>query len=311
MANTGENEEEDEPRPAELRDVTVHEISLVDRPANKRPFLLFKSEDTPNRERGEDELATLSKEETEQLQEVLNTEAKDEEKLLEKVDGKSKNATKALLRVLQHIAADMEPEDLQKFLADAGFGFEKAEEKEPEDDSKTEEQKAIAKRDAALAALPENVREILKSDRDATEAENVELRKQVEEGAKWRTDFIEKADDEAVAKLVEKMQIPGMAEEDQVKFVKALPTELRETMKGWAEALKASKELGDPTATIGTARRGEHTVSAGDEIMKRAEALVKADTSGKLDIADAILKVRAEDPNLAEHSRRETLGIGG
>ena len=308
MANTDVDEELDEPRPAELKDVTVHEISLVDRPANKRPFLLFKSKESQTRKVGEYKLTEqLTKEATEELQKALNTEGEDEAEKLEKIDGKSKNAAKAALRILQHLTSGMDPEEVQKFLADAGFGYEKADET-PE---ATEAEKAIAKRDAALAALPENVRAILKEEREADAAEKDTLRKQVEEGAKWRADFIAKAEAEAIEKLVDELQIPGMSREDQVIFVAALPEAQRESMKGWATALRVTKGFSDPTTVIGTPRRGEHVTSANADTMEKARALVKADTSGELDLADAIVQVRAEDPALAERARLETLGIGG
>jgi hypothetical protein len=32
----------------ELKDLTVYEVSIVDRPANKRPFLIAKSDNEPS-----------------------------------------------------------------------------------------------------------------------------------------------------------------------------------------------------------------------------------------------------------------------
>ena len=109
-----------------------------------------------------------------------------------------------------------------------------------------------------------------------------------------------------VEKFVDEMDLPSMSREDQIAFVAGLNDDQREMVKAWSDGLHASMEA---TRPAGTPRRGETVPeSASDELMKRAKGLVAKDASGKLDLADAILKVRAEDPALTERCRIEALG---
>ena len=288
---------DDESEVSELKNLHVREISLVDRAANKREFLLFKSQD----EGGESNMAEmLTKEATEEIETALNTEFESEADVMKNLEAKAKDgklpdkARNALKGALRLLGAHKELGDVLKSACE-----------EPEAEPKPE-----PKPEAEPEVKPEPKPEPAPVAGDPVEkAHQAELAKRDEKIDKQdkriaELEAVAKAD--KVEKLVEEMDLPSMSREDQIAFVAGLDDEQRETVKAWSDGLHTSMEA---TRPAGTPRRGETVPeSASDELMKRANGLVEKDASGKLDLADAILKVRADDPELAGRCTIEARG---
>jgi len=92
-------------------------------------------------------------------------------------------------------------------------------------------------------------------------------------------------------------------------FAKLTP-EVRAEFAEWAPAITKADSLTDVHG-VGPRAAAAPEESAQAEIMKLAEGIVEKDASGKLDMADAILQIRQQRPDLVERSRREALGVGG
>ena len=250
-------------------------------------------------------MPTLTEEETAAIEGALNTAVDGEDALMKamasrakdgKLSEKDRNALKGALRLLGSSAAFA---DIVKAITEDPKPDEKPkDEPKPEPEAKPDE-------------TPEPEKETSGSD-DVAKAHQAELRKRddkIEALEKFQADMLEKADRVEVATLVEKMQLPGMSSDDQIEFVLGLDKAHREKMSAWAPALTKAIDL---SSDIGSPRRGlDRPESAQDEIMRLAEARVEKDASGKTDLAEAIIKVRAEHPDLAKRSRLEALGQGG
>ena len=237
---------------------------------------------------------TLTKEATEAIEEALNTELDSEDDVMKALTARAKDgklpdaAQNALKGALRLLGAHKELGDVLK---SATVEPEAEPETKPEVKAEPEPEPPPAAGDpvekAHLAQLAKRDEKIDKQDKRIAELEAVA-----------------KAD--KVEKLVDEMDLPSMSREDQVKLIAGLNDDQREMMKAWSDGLHASMEA---TRPAGTPRRGETVPeSASDELMKRANGLVEKDASGKLDLSDAILKVRAADPALTERCRIEALG---
>ena len=286
---------DDESEVSELKNLYVREISLVDRAANKREFLLFKS-DTEGGDRQMPE--TLTKEQTAEIEEALNTELDSEDDVMKSLEAKAEggklspkalNAAKAAARLL---GAHPELGDVLKGATEEPKAEPKVEPKpKPEVKPEPKPEPAPAAGDPVEKA---HLAELAKRDVEITE-----LKKQVGE-------LVATAKADKVEKFVDELDLPSMSREDQIAFVAGLNDDQHEMVKAWSDGLHASMGTTQPA---GTPRRGETVPeSASDELMKRATGLVEKDASGKLDLSDALLKVRAADPALTERVRQETLG---
>ena len=303
MPETGDN---DELEPQELKHLRIREISLVDRPANKRTFLLFKSDGAE----GDSIMPTLTGKETAAIEEALNTGFDGEEDVLKAMEARAKDgklsekARNALKGALRLIGAHTELSDVMK--ADSE---DPKPEPKPENEPKPEPEAKLDETPEVTPDIPASVEKVLKAEREAHKAELAKRDVVIAELKKFQVEMVAKADLVEVEKLVDTMNLPSMSREDQIKLVRSWTPEQREKFAGWAEGLTKSIDLSTP---IGSPRRGvDVPESAQDETMRLANARVEKDASGKLDLADAIVKVRAERPDLAARSRLEALGQGG
>ena len=297
MPDTGDN---DELEPQELKHLRIREISLVDRPANKRTFLLFKSDGAE----GDSIMPTLTEGETAAIEGALNTAVDGEDALMKamasrakdgKLSEKDRNALKGALRLLGSSAAFA---DIVKAISEDPKPEEKTEEK-PDEKTETKPDETPE----VTPDIPASVEKVLKAEREAHKAELAKRDAEIGDLKKFQAEMVAKADLVEVEKLVDTMNLPSMSREDQIKLVRSWTPEQREKFAGWAEGLTKSIDLSTP---IGSPRRGvDVPESAQDETMRLAKARVEKDASGKLDLADAIMKVRAEDPALARRSDAE------
>jgi len=253
---------------------------------------------------------TLTEEETAAIEGALNTAVDGEDALMKamasrakdgKLSEKDRNALKGALRLLGSSAAFA---DIVKAITEDPKPDEK-----PEDEAKPEPEAKPDETPEVKPDIPAEVEKVLKAEREAHKAELAKRDAEIGDLKKFQAEMVAKADLVEVKALVEKMQLPSMSSEDQVAFVAGLTKDQREKFAGWADGLGKAIDL---SSDIGSPRRGlDRPESAQDEIMRLAEARVEKDASGKTDLAEAIIKVRAEHPDLAKRSRLEALGQGG
>jgi len=337
--------DEDEDKPTELKRLFVREISLVDKPANRRRFLLFKSAEGP---KGGTLMAdaALSDEAALALEEALNSEAEREDELMEALEtiakaekaelsDADKNAVKGALRLLAKVKNAVGDAVMKKLAALAGYGYAAPEKANPKKKPEEEEEDYGTKRKAAVKkeSVPAEVLEIAKAASTSEEYESIVKAAQespatvglllqvlqksneardteLKELKKFQVDVLAKEDDRRAREQVTEMDLPGMAIEDQIAFVKSLDGAARDRLAQWAKGLRASVSEA-LTTEIGTPRRAfAQAGSALDEIQKRASQLVEK-AAGKLSAGDAMMKVMEDDPALAERYRSEVLGRGG
>ena len=328
--------DEDESTPHELRNLFVKEISLVDRAANRRKFLLFKSESGQGGRPMPE--ATLTEAEVLELDTALNTPTETEgvvlaamETAVEKaLSSGDKNKVTAALRLLGGIsdpAVKALAKELSAAAGDEPAKTEPAKKVEPKPEPARKEApvaKAVEKPKEPEKApeLPAEVTELAKrgdyvaimkaaGENPGVMALVVELLKsrdgEIADLKKFQVEQIAKADAEEVARIVDEADLPGAAREDQILLVKGMDKEGREKFAALAKGINANLKAGVGAGQIGTSRRGESTLKAYDTIQKRAKELI-AKSATKLDENDALFQVLADDPELARQYRAEVAG---
>jgi len=333
--------DEDEKTPHELRNLFVKEISLVDRAANRRKFLLFKSESG----QGGNPMpqATLTEAEVLELDTALNTPTETEgtvlaamETAVEKaLSSGDKNKVTAALRLLGGVE-DSAVKALVKELSAAASGsapekVESAKKAEPKPEEPVVRKEApVPKADEKpkepekVPELPEEVTELAKrgdyvaitkaaGENPGVMALVVELLKsrdgEIQDLKKFQVEQIAKADAEEVARIVDEADLPGAAREDQIALVKGMDSDAREKFAALAKGIQANLKAGVSAGQVGTPRRGGPTSTAWDTIQKRAKELV-AKSATKLDQNDAFAQVIEDDPDLARQYRAEVAWEG-
>ncbi len=313
----------------ELKGLEVDEVSHVDRPANLRPFLVVKSEGGIN-------MPDLTEEQVQQLEDVLSAPAPGEDAQVAKAAGGG--VKEALIRGYQRIrhalgaeavqkleasAAPAEPVEKaacakchgtvakgSKFCPNCGEKMKGGDTADEEDDDAKEAEKGKATKALISKAVENAVSEVRKE----YEGKLTVLTTSVEKLTKANDDLVTKADDAAVAEIVQKANLPGTSIEDQVKFVKSLTAEQREQWLASTTAAKAADtyaQLGQP---IGTPR-GVDASSAEGQIVAKAKALldsgVKKADGRPMTLADAIIKVREDNLDLDRRYEAEMNGMEG
>ena len=254
-------------------------------------------------------MPTLTEEETAAIVGALNTAVDGEDALMKAMTARAKdkltdNERNALKGALRLLGSSKSFADIVKAITEDP----KPEEK-PKDEPKPEPEAKPDETPEVKPDIPAEVEKVLKAEREAHKAELAKRDAEILDLKKFQAEMVAKADLVEVEKLVDTMNLPSMSREDQIKLVRSWTPEQREKFAGWAEGLTKSIDLSTP---IGSPRRGvDVPESAQDETMRLANARVEKDASGKLELADAIVKVRAERPDLAARSRLEALGQGG
>jgi hypothetical protein len=275
MSQPGDQTEEDDSRrPHELRRLRVDEISLVDRPANMRPFLLFKRD---SKERSIKEMP-ISEKAVSAFEKALNAPANDEDQLVKTLgdmDEASDGVARGAIRLLGTLT-EAQREAIGKAFAP------------------TPETKVTIKSEPVAGEF------ISKADHD------VELQKRdarILTLEKQASELVEKADNQVVNELLDRLDMPGEREE-QFAFVKAMSPEQRSQYEKVTSPWSAIRDLSELGKEIGTSRRGETVVSASAEVEKRVDAFV-AKAEGKVNRAELYERVFKEDPKLYASYRQE------
>ncbi|RJQ04429.1 MAG: hypothetical protein C4551_10775 [Bacillota bacterium] len=279
-----------------LRDLEAVEVSLVPRAANKRRFLVMKSETEVDH--------PLEK----VLKAILETDLEDEAKVDEvlkaaKLSDKGQNAVKGALRLLNAYKDEL-PKDILKTLAGlAGYGYPEPAQK---DKGGTDEGKSYPaptkKADGTwdFSGIPEEVRPMV----EALWKEQETAVKKAEELEKvLKAERDERLRKEYVAKAAEYKHLAVKPEEFGL-VLKAIAEKAPDELAKVEAVLKAADEaLGQSALFAEIGRGGEGGGSAMAKIEKAAGEIVQKD--GKLTREQAVARVLDEHPDLYAEYLRE------
>lgn len=279
----------------ELKDLKTHEVSLVDKGANKKKrFPIFKQESPMNEEIIKAVLETQVDEEA-SIQEFIDKSELDET---------ATHAVTGALRILSSFKDKLPTDTLSTLATAAGYAEpvakkeepappEKKKEKEMEDEEELEMKKS-------LEGMPEEVQkrfeEITKAHNEQIEelkSENAEVKKalKVERDQKELEDWVTKAKEELTGIPNKTPQELGESLKKLADVDKALADDQFATMKAAADTIKQSalfKEIGGRGMDIAG--------SAMDKVNKKAQALIEK--SEGLTKEQAVAKVFESDPAL-------------
>lgn len=288
----------------ELTEVEVDEVSFVAKAANRRKWLLLKSDD------GEVGGATMPGLESDgqRLEAVLNEATEDEEKLVEQavelakgdLPPEDRDLIRAASRILK--AAPLVGKLLAPAPAKKGTRIS-APEPPPAPQPASEEILKMAEaagvdRVALTKAASEGDIAVLALTTKHQATENAVLRKSM-------GDLLAKEDDAAVRTLVTEMNLPGDSEQITA-FVKSLTPEQRTK---WQETHQSAATIVQKSALFtskGTDRRG----TFGDSAMDKAKQLAREVKKGEEPGPDEIMAAMKANPELYEQYRLETLQGG-
>lgn len=284
-----------------LRDLEAVEVSLVPKGANRKKFLLFKSEEVTPME--------------EILKAILETNLEDEPKVDEvlkaaKISDKAQNAVKGALRLLNAYKDEL-PKDIMKTLAGlAGYGYpEPAQKQKGKDDDDDKKKKygypaPVKKEDGSwdFSGVPEDVRPMVEA-LWKEHLEEVKKREELERVLK------EERDKQATKEFIQKAETEfGNLPTDPKEFgpvLKELASKAPEEYKKLEGVLKAANEVIEKGALFAEFGRSAQTGgnSALDKLNAKAEEIRKADP--KLSRQQAFARAVDENPDLYLQYRRE------
>jgi len=327
----------------ELTDVEVLERSLVGKPANRRKFICFKSEE------GEPPVAEEQQWDEgaqEHLDDGLNTPVDGEDDIIEKAaSAKGKNSIRGALRLLNSVRDEIPEEIFKALAAAAGFSYEAppkkkdASDEPPEERSKHKEPTPAAKPEVASsdkgdgkdgepipdmvmavakgADTPERGTAILAAYRAAPDLISglmapMLLQKEAKIGELQDSikPLLKERDDRAVAEIVDQLDLPGDRDK-HVAFIQALTPEQRQD---YLEAHKSTSQVAKSAMTELTRAQGTDAEappaedSAWAEVTRRAKAQISK-SDEPISLNDAMAQVFRDDPDLYEKYTFETMGM--
>jgi hypothetical protein len=272
---------------ARLQELEVIEVSLVDLPANKRKFLLTKS-DGGN---PVDEMLALI------LETDMENEGDFDQALAElNLDEKTQQALKGAFKLLNAHRENLNPDIVKSLLTKAGFV-------EPAEDGDTKPTGVLMKEDGTLNLddVPEHLRDSIQALWEGQKTaeqmkDELETTLKAERDAKRKKEFLQKAEGIKVpVKTDDLAEMLMKVEETLPDLYPQLETLLTQVGK-LLEDSPALEELGDG--------RGAEGASAYDRAVSKARKLMESDASLSLPIAiDTVFKA---DRALAEEHRNET-----
>ena len=305
-----------------LKDLDALEVAMVPKMANRKKFLILKSEE----ESGMLDEAILKA--------VLETDLEDEEKVNKvlkaaKLSEKGQNAVKGALRLLGAYKDEL-PKDVLKTLAElGGYGYpEPAQKQKDEEDKKKQEEEAkkveeakkqadkdkdkytfpVKKADGTMdfSGVPEAVRpaiEALWKENEAITKRAIEAEKVAKEERDKRVlkEYVEKA-------AAELADLPGAKAEDLGAVLKGIEEKDPALYAKLYPVLKASSEAiakGQLFAELGRGGGAPVAGSATEKVMQMVAGIVQKDA--KATSAEAMGKVMAEHPELYEQYKKETV----
>jgi len=283
-----------------LKDLDAAEVSLVLKGANRKKFLIFKSEEVKE-----------SMEEI--LKSILETGLEDENKVNEvlkaaKLSDKAQGAVKGALKLLTAYKDEL-PKDILKTLAElVGYGYPEPTEKQKnknEEDKKYGYPAPAKKADGSydFSNIPEEVRpavETLWKEHEAAvkKAEELEKVLKEEKDKQLKKEFIQKA-------AAEFMHLPTKPEEFGL-ILKGISEKAPEEYGKLESILKAANEAIEKGALY--SEIGRSGAPVGDSAVAKVEALVSGivQKDAKISRVDALMKVLSENPQLYAEYCRET-----
>lgn len=287
-----------------LSDLEAVEVSLVPKAANKRRFLIFKSEEE---EKPMEEI----------LKAILETDLEDEKKVDEvlkaaKLSDKAQNAVKGALRLLNAYKDEL-PKDVMKTLAGlAGYGYPEPTEKakaQDEDEKKKKEKYGYPaptkKEDGTydFSSIPEEVRPAIEAlwkehETAVKKAEELEKVLKEERDKQARKEYIQKAVTEFASLPVKPEEfgliLKGLAEKAPDEYAK---------LEGVLKAANEAIQKGALYAEIGRSG-GLAGGSAMAKIEAAANSLVQKDAN--MTKEQAIAKALEMHPELYTEYLQET-----
>lgn len=271
-----------------LQELEVIEVSLVDLPANKRKFLLTKSDGG----RIVDELLAL----------ILETDMENEGELDQALaeagfDEQTQLAVKGALKLLNAHRENLSPDVVKGLLTKAGFIEDAASGGAPEP------AEALLKEDGTLnlEGVPDNLHAALQAlwEKQQTSDEirdELEKTLKAERDEKRTKDFLHKAKALPVPMEVDVVAELMMRTEERLPDLYPHLVELLTKTSALLEDSPTLKELGDGRESEGT--------SAYDRAVAKAKKLMETDASLTLPVAiDTVFKA---DRELAEQHNQET-----
>lgn len=272
-----------------LKELETHEVSIVDRPANRRTFLVLKNETSLKGERDmEDKILSL-----------LDTPFENEEQLLEalKKNEMSDDAIQAIaaaMRLLKPHQETLTGEGMNVVKELLGIEEEAPAAEDNETDTDTE---------LNIEEVPEDVRAqvegLFKSQSEAIQkAEELEKEINVMKAEKARAEFIEKAEKSFSS-------VPGTTAVDLGELLQELTvaapeaaTKIEAILESVNKAMETSEVLEEAGHTI-----QEETGSAWDKVEARAAELVK--NNPDLSVYQARAKVLENNTDLFQAYNNE------
>ena len=274
---------------ANLTDLVVAEVSLVERPANRRKFLLFKSEEGE----GVEDLEKAEPAQAEETGEAVQAAGLSE---------KAAQAVKAALKILNEYKSELPGDLLDHLAALAGYGTAPAQGKEMKPYGyrygyapygyrygyrKSEDAGDAGKAELDLSIVPEELK--AKMEAVIKQGEDAARRARELEEEKRLREFAEKA----------RAELPHLAAtpEEVGKLLKDAEEGLSPEARGFLERLlkSADSALAQAMQPAGASPQGEKAASAWDKIEKAAAHLV---AEAGITRPQAIRKVLEAQPEL-------------
>ena len=293
-------------KPRELLDLDVREVSLVDRPAIRRKFLVVKRDE--NGENMSDQEVVASEQETFVFDEVVHPDAEVEKgyhETKEEEDEKDSSKEQPEEKGMHGHGDKKELEEESEEEEEASKKKKKKKETKKMDNSQSSASVSFSKRDDGsydLTGVPEEMQatvEAICKQHEAAVQKAAELEEilKAERDERLRRDFVEKAEKEF-------SNVPGTAAEIGIllKSLNDLDVEVAEKVENIFKAVDAQlsnsaalEEIGSPASDI--------EVSAWGKIEKQAEELI---TNGAVSSkAAAISKVLEINPALYSEYLKE------
>jgi hypothetical protein len=276
--------------PHEIVDLLIAEVSLVDDPANERPFLLIKNR-TGDTTVADNQLIELA----------LGTDLENEEAIDKKIDGlpaDSQDALKGALRILQAHRENITSDVLKSLAPEMGVEFqaEKTEDggdpPKGKDDGVGDTSKLMPEVAAILQALQKS-NSTLEERLQKSDAKVAEL-----DRARRKDDMILKVKDLHLAK----------AEPDKLAdALLSLQDSSPEAYDQLSEILTATSAVvveSDLLKAIGSDAAGDATETAYEKVAKAAKKMVE-NSNGEISFASAQDKVLKQDRDLARQYSEE------
>lgn len=305
-----------------LKDLDAVEVSLVPKGANRKRFLITKSE----------EESTVLDEAI--LKAILETELENEAKVEEvlkaaNMSEKAQGAVRGALKILSAYKESL-PKDILKTLGElAGYGYPEPTQKQKDEEDKKKEEEAkkaeeakkqadkekdkekygypVKKADGTVdfSGVPEGIRpavEALWKENEAITKRAIEAEKVAKEERDKRVlkEYVEKA-------AAELADLPGAKAEDFGAVLKGIEEKDPALYAKLYPVLKASSEAiakGQLFAELGRGGGAPVAGSATEKVMQLVAGIVQKDA--KATSAEAMGKVMLEHPELYEQYKKET-----